>query len=65
MDDKEHWAVVDRMRQRRMDALKEKDKEIERLRKALEDYGKHRSGCRHYYAENRCTCGFEQALKEE
>ncbi len=33
MDDNEHWIVVDRMRQRRMDALKEKDKKSERLRK--------------------------------
>ncbi len=39
--------------------------EIERLGAALDKYGKHESGCRYYYAENKCTCGLQQALKEE
>jgi len=54
--------------------VKRQRAEIERLRKALDKYGGHRSNCDvvnynlvqiypniHRY----CTCGFEQALKEE
>ena len=47
-----------------MKKLAERDIEIEQLKKALDRYGKHESGCRYYYAENKCTCGLQQALKE-
>ena len=43
-------------------------KEIERLREALDIYGEHRVGCKFIVYANsiraKCTCGFEQALKE-
>ncbi len=38
--------------------------EIGRLKEALDIYGKHESGCRYYYVENKCTCGLQQVLKE-
>ncbi len=43
----------------------ETDKEIERLRKALDIYGEHRVGCEFILYSAKCTCGFEQALMEE
>ncbi len=43
---------------------KAKDKEIERLRKALQEYGNHYLRCHKLEREsNDCSCGFEQALK--
>ncbi|KKL17707.1 hypothetical protein LCGC14_2482870 [marine sediment metagenome] len=41
------------------------EEENEQLKKDLKIYGRHKSNCRYYYTENKCTCGFEQTLKEE
>jgi len=42
------------------------DKIVERLRKGLKEYGLHHEGCDIWSSEphNKCTCGFEQVLKE-
>lgn len=53
--------------------VKEKDKEIKRLRDALDKYGRHFGECRVYKSkqwsgnelDGKCSCGFEQALKGE
>ena len=44
--------------------------EVERLRKDLQCYGSHANTCDSCYKHSggiraKCTCGFEQALKEE
>lgn len=62
LSDREMLDIKDK----RIDVQK---KEIERLKKALDEYGQHKDDCdfmkyRHS-AVLECTCGFGQALKEK
>lgn len=45
----------------------EADFKIERLEKALKEYGLHHEGCDIWLSEpyNKCNCGFQEALKED
>ena len=43
--------------------LNDKDKEVKRLKDSLDIYGEHRVGCEFILYFAKCTCGFEQTLK--